>query len=669
MCVPVSGWPSVSVMARPDHANQPLSQAEIDAISDRLKKGQFLDDQYRSRLFRPSKEYELTYAAKQSKGSVLAETMGVPLQTLKQYGQPDGGWINKLILGDNLQILKTLLEMKEDGALKNADGTDGARLCYIDPPFATRQEFKGKKGERAYQDKVAGAAFVEFLRKRLIFIREVLSDDGVICVHLDWRKSHYVKIILDEVFGEHNFQNEIVWRYSGWNKKLQSYFERRHDILLYYSKSATPLFHSLSEPWKSKQEYLKVRKQKLLVDEDGREYVLSDAGGGKRVKRYIEEAMIAGRPSDDVWNLDKLNNSSKESVDYPTQKPEALLERVIAAFSNPGDIVLDCFLGSGTTAVVADKMGRRWVGADSGKFAAYTAQSRLLAKSAASGSTPTTQPFELCTAGLYDNTLIEDLSFEDFKRFSLQLFGCSDEPGEVGPIPMAGTRKGAPVHIFPFNETDAVMGREYIESLHEHIGGLVSGSVCVIAPVSACDPALFENIVELPKPGGGRLSYFILRVPYSVIEALHERGFEHLEQPTSADDVNNALDGYGFDFMEQPEVVASVTRDGDAMTIQIEKFMHGGLDPDDFEELEDAGRDDLAMVMVDTDEDDGIFNIREFFFGADLKQDDWKFRLDTSNCGDRVLLIYLDTHGNESREVVDVKVAAPTKKAKAKAKR
>ena len=272
----------------------------------------------------------------------------------------------------------------------------------------------------------------------------------MICVHLDWRKSHYGKVILDEVFGEQNFQNEIVWHYSGWNKKLKSYFERRHDVLLYYSKTATPRFNSYAQPWESKEEYVKVRKQELLVDDDGREYVLSDAGGGKRVQRYIEEAMAAGRPSDDVWKLDKINNSSKEAVGYPRQKPKALLERVVGAFSDPGDLVLDCFVGSGTTADVAE---RAWPPLDRDRLG----EARHLHDAAPapwdSRAATAVRPSS-CTAGIYDNDLLEK------PRSRLQ--GLLPRAVRVPPgraqdrrRPDRRTRKGDPVHLFPFNQTDA----------------------------------------------------------------------------------------------------------------------------------------------------------------------------------------------------------------------
>jgi hypothetical protein len=153
-----------------DNGQATLSDAEIEAIATRLKAGQFLDDHLRGRLFREAKEAELNYAGKKSRGSILAETMAVPLQSLKRFGEPNGAWVNKLVFGDNHQVLKTLLEMKERGELRNADGTDGVRLCYIDPPFATKREFRTTKGQVAYRDKVEGAEFTEFLRRRLVFI-------------------------------------------------------------------------------------------------------------------------------------------------------------------------------------------------------------------------------------------------------------------------------------------------------------------------------------------------------------------------------------------------------------------------------------------------------------------------------------------------------------------
>jgi hypothetical protein len=260
------------------------------------------------------------------------------------------------------------------------------------------------------------------------------------------------------------------------------------------------------------------------------------------------------------------------------------------------------------------------------------------------------RPFELCTAGLYDNDLLEQLSFPELEEFCLHLFGCRPRPHTIGDVPMAGTRKGAPVHFFPYNATDALMGRAYVESLHQRIGDRVSGSVCVVAPTSACDPGLFEDVVQL-----GTLSYFILRVPYSVIEALHDRRFEHIGQPKSIEQVNDPLDAYGFDFMQLPDVRSHVDRDKKGVRIHVDSFMRGGLDPDDLPELPDAGRRDLAMVMIDADYDDELFRISHWHFADELEAAGWTISLPIDTCGKQLMVVFLDTHGNERREIVPVK--------------
>ena len=216
--------------------------------------------------------------------------------------------------------------------------------------------------------------------ENLTAIKTVMSETASIYVHLDWHIGHYVKILMDEVFGEDNFLNEIVWHYSGWNKKLNSSFEKRNDSIFFYRKEEHDefVFNSYFEEYSSKEEYVKKRKQKVFVDEEtGKEYVLSDAGNGKRVKRFIEEALAEGYVADNVWNLDKINNSATESLGYSTQKPEALLERIIKASSNEGMVVADFFGGSGVTAKVAHDLGRTFIHCDIGVNSIQTARDRL----------------------------------------------------------------------------------------------------------------------------------------------------------------------------------------------------------------------------------------------------------------------------------------------------
>lgn len=253
---------------------------------------------------------------------------------------------NLIIKGNNLLALHTL-KAKFLGKID---------LIYIDPPFNTENDSFG------YNDKFNRSTWLTFMKNRLEIAKELLSQRGTIYVHIDHNEGHYLKVLMDEVFEKSNFRNEIIWRYSGWNKKLKNGFERRHDTIFMYGKSDAQYFESYFEKWASKEEYVKKRKQKLLTDEDGREYVLSDAGNGKRAKMYIEDVLAKGVVVDDVWDLDKLNNSAKESVGFTSQKREVLLERIIKASCPEGGIVLDYHLGSGTTAATAHKLNRQYIG-------------------------------------------------------------------------------------------------------------------------------------------------------------------------------------------------------------------------------------------------------------------------------------------------------------------
>lgn len=283
-------------------------------------------------------------------------------------------------------------------------------LVYIDPPFASGADYAKKvyvrrnpkvaeaiaKAEeeldidefKAFEEKMYGDVwdkekYLNWMYDNLMAIKSVLSENAAIYVHLDWHIVHYVKILMDEILGEGNFRNEIVWHYSGWNKKLKVGFEKRHDTILYYcSDEDGTNFNSFFEQWASEEEYIRKRKQKPLVDEAGRRYVLSDAGNGNRVKRYLDEALKDGVVVDDVWDLDKINNSASESLDYSTQKPSTLLERIITASSNKGMLIADFFGGSGVTAAVAHKLGRRFITSDIGLNAIQTMRDRLVADGA-----------------------------------------------------------------------------------------------------------------------------------------------------------------------------------------------------------------------------------------------------------------------------------------------
>jgi DNA modification methylase len=402
----------------------PLSPHEKDELLRMVESGEPLPESWRGRLFpaavRPAdsgKEYRLVYDGKMKREEVLAQTPAAPWQLVRSFcpERPHGdGWRNLLVWGDNLLALRELLA-DQQGA--NRFGTrDKIKLIYIDPPFATKQDFMKDK-EKAYRDKVLGAQFIEFLRRRLILLRELLADDGSIYVHLDYKKAHYIKAVLDEVFGEENFQNEIVWERTNAHNMPTKTFARAQDNIFLYSKSGSFQFNKL------RQAYGEAQLKRFKRDADGRLYtgrdltfsgenskrreewrgskpppgrcwgssteqrekwwadglILTKKDGTPRLdglKTFLED--LEGKPINTIWNdLSRVGNTSGERTDYPTQKPEALLERVLLASSKPGDIVLDCFSGSGTTAAVAEKLGRRWIAMDCGKLSIYTTQKRL----------------------------------------------------------------------------------------------------------------------------------------------------------------------------------------------------------------------------------------------------------------------------------------------------
>lgn len=313
----------------------------------------------------------------------FTSTQYYPAQLKEQHGEETDGWINQIFWGDNLQVMSHLLK-KYRGQVD---------LIYIDPPYDSKADYKKKislKGqsvendntafeEKQYTDIWSNDEYLQFMYERLVLLRELLSDTGSIYLHCDYHKVQHLRCIMDEIFGENNFQNEIIWNYSGWNKKNSTYFNRRHDNILYYTKTKSPFFEPFRDEWESKEQYVKQRKQKVHVDEDnGKEYVLSDGGNGLRIKRYLDDAIAEGKHIDDVWILDKINNSDKQSLNYPTQKPETLIERIVLSNTKKGGLVFDCFMGSGTTQAVAMKLGRRFIGADINLGAVQITTKRLL---------------------------------------------------------------------------------------------------------------------------------------------------------------------------------------------------------------------------------------------------------------------------------------------------
>ena len=291
----------------------------------------------------------------------------------------DGGsWMNRLVYGDNLLTMQALLAGDPLTGLPSLRGK--VDLIYIDPPFDSKADYRTKVvlpglnlqqkptviEQFAYADtwEEGTISYLKMIYKRLVLMKELLSSNGCIYVHIDWHVGPYVKTILDDIFGKENFVNEIVWSYS-WGIRTDSRWNRKHDTIYMYSKSAENIKFNANEVLEERQvsESTANRlKYKGALIKDG------NKGRGDS-----ELAL----PSD-VWYIATINGMAKERLNYATQKPEALLERIIKASSNEGDLVCDFFGGSGTTAAVAERLGRRWITCDIGKPAALVMRKRFI---------------------------------------------------------------------------------------------------------------------------------------------------------------------------------------------------------------------------------------------------------------------------------------------------
>lgn len=663
-----------------------------------LQHGEDLSPEWARILFLPEKrEYELVYYGKEREEDIIADTLAVPLQPVRTFGTNGVDWQNMLIFGDNLQVMKSLLDMKKAGKLCNADGMPGVRLVYIDPPFASKQDFRGTEDQKAYQDRVAGAAFIEFLRRRLVILHELLSDDGALYVHLDWRKCHYIKTILDEIFGEARFRNEIVWQRLSARSDSHTY-NHIHDVIYFCTKTSTFPFNVQFSEYS--QEY--VKKFYRYKDPDGRVFSIGDLtarglrngesgrpwrgvdpaqlgnhwkvkistlekldvegkiywppkGKVPRLKQYLDERQ--GRPLQSIWgDISPVQFASAEHTGYPTQKPEALLDRIISSSSNPGDLILDAFAGAGTTCAVAEKLGRRWIGIDCGKLAVYTIQKRMLnlcKEIGNKGPKLKPKPFTLFNAGLYNFSQLRKLPWEDWRFFALQLFQCRDEPHKIGGIAFDGFRQGADVMVFNhFEHKDAAISEETIQEIHESVGSRVGSKVFIIAPALTFD--FQQDYIEL-----NGVRYYALRIPYSIIHELHRREFTALKQPADEMAVNDTIEAIGFDFIRTPELeykLGKAKPKGELFEqafIVIKTFRSDAVVREPFQKKGD--RETLSMVLLDFDydEENQVFDLDEVQYADVIEKARWKvaFRLDL--LGKKMMAVFLDIYGNEARILID----------------
>jgi site-specific DNA-methyltransferase (adenine-specific)/adenine-specific DNA-methyltransferase len=462
-------------MARSDKKSYDLSDAEQRDLVTLIQQGKSLPEKYRFILFEDKREVELVWNGKTRDVC----TTVLPFQTLEHVDEPREetgsrkeaqfdwldprgrqikGWTNKLIWGDNKLILSSL---KAGPLRQQIEDAGGLKLIYIDPPFDVGADFSmdieigGETFHKepnlleqiAYRDTWGRGtdSFISMIYERLILMRDLLTSDGSIYVHCDWRVNAFMRVALSEIFSADNFVNEICWRRTtahGDAKQGAQHFDTVDDTIIFFAKSQeSKIWNTQYVPFSDEQ----IEQQYNKIDDSGRKYRLvtptaakpggdtsypwkgvappqgrfwayskakmqefDDQGklyysstGQPYIKYYLDER--PGVAASTIWADMLLAPTAKERVDYPTQKPERLLERIINASSNEGDLVADFFAGSGTTAAVAEKLGRKWIAADLGKFGIHTTRKRLIGvqRELKAAGTPF-RAFEVLNLGRYE---------------------------------------------------------------------------------------------------------------------------------------------------------------------------------------------------------------------------------------------------------------------------
>jgi adenine-specific DNA-methyltransferase len=350
-------------------------------------------------------EVQLSYQGKRSEADIL---LTPPADTVELWRGP-AATKNRLYFGDNLSILAGFL---------NDPGVRGkVRLVYIDPPFATQRVYKSRRQKDAYSDTLVGGHYVEYIRQRLILLRELLAEDGSIYIHLDQNMAFHIKLVMDEVFGPDNFRNWITRKKCNPKNYTRKTFGNISDYILFYTKSDRYVWNRAYKPWtkESAKEYRYVEKEtgrrfmkvpvhapgvrhgetgklwrgmtpppgkhwqfppSALDEMDARGEIYWSPTGNPRRKVYLDESK--GVPVQDIWmDVKDPHNQMVKITGYPTEKNPGLLTRIVKASSDEGDLVLDCFCGSGTTLAVASQLGRNWIGIDNSSEAIETVLKRF----------------------------------------------------------------------------------------------------------------------------------------------------------------------------------------------------------------------------------------------------------------------------------------------------
>lgn len=566
---------------------------EAAAILDRLSSNNRITLQTNEVVLPAKASSSIRFSSSASRTSITSETSMASM--------------NRLIYGDNLLAMQALLAGDPQTGLPSLRGK--VDLIYIDPPFDSKADYRTKLTlpggdisqkpttieQFAYADtwKDGTASYLRMLYPRLVLMRELLSDHGSIYVHIDWHVGHYVKVLMDEIFGKENFTNEIVWHYMTFQGQVKGYFPRKHDTLLMYRMSGNSTFHLLKDS--NAEQTIDYTRWNAFLNENneitGANYPETDSRFKGYFQRFIKEnhrkpgpndviLKIEGNTIDSVWDLKAVDPKDKnERVGYATQKPEALLERIIKASSNEGDLVCDFFGGSGTTAAVAERLGRRWITSDIGKPATLVMRKRLIDQEV--------KPFLYQAIGDYQKEMMQGArlfkNIGDLSQQVMQLYGALPFTPDQVSDRNYGYIKDERTLVY-VDSPNKLTGRATLRRASEATQSLLGGGWkrCVVLAWNfsydisqAIDE--YKNTVE------------VLVIPPDLLDRLKKQGFAKLVQ-------SGTVRFSGLQYLSLHPIEKHTTADGDVLTIRLRDYVQ--LSPENIP-LDERDREAVRRVMAD----------------------------------------------------------------------
>jgi adenine-specific DNA-methyltransferase len=545
-------------------------------------------------------------------------------------------WVNRLIYGDNLLAMAALLAGDEQTPSLRGK----VDLIYIDPPFDSKADYRTKVTlpgveieqkptvieQFAYSDTWSDgtASYLAMITPRLILMRELLADTGSIYVHLDWRVGHYVKVVMDEVFGKHYFRNDLRWKRQPVRgaKATGQQYARNSDILYFYTKRDDSVWENAYKPYDPA-----FIKAKFRPDENGRLYRDSDLGdyseesiarfeeqgriyrtssGNRRLIRYLDEEK--GEAVGDMWvDIPEVNSMAEERLEYATQKPERLLERIIQASSYQGALIFDCFGGSGTTAAVAEKLGRRWITTDLGKPACMIMRKRLIDQEA--------QPFLYQAIGDYQVEaakahLGRDFRIGDLSQIVLSLYGALPLPPDVNPQRnlgqisafSIGNARGSKTLVLA-DSPNKLTGAATLKKAIAQRDTLMGGWDRVVVLGWNFEPSIGETITAL---NDERLE--VLVIPPDLMDRLKKKG--------GIDKLRGQIRFSSLQYLTLHPITRARKGEDDELTVRLKNYVllspeAINLDDDNRQKLQAvANKEPLALIeywAVDPDYDGKVF--------------------------------------------------------------